>query len=224
MLSPSAPGAAATGVNFRQRANNTGEGEEGGSGFDADNDKYNKSKVAKATVRRVSSASLLKATKISKHQSPFWKPAFWFLTFVSMTTRLYGLSEPHYVAWDETHFGKFASHYIKREFFFDVHPPLGKMMLACAGVLSGYDGKFTWEKPGHVFDEDTHYYGMRFFVSLMGAFVPLCTFGIMGDLGFSLESALIAGLIIALDCGTATLSRFILLDSILMFFISFSVW
>ena len=54
---------------------------------------------------------------------------------LSFATRLYAIAQPKWICWDEVHFGKFATHYLNREFFSDVHPPLGKMILAMVGHL-----------------------------------------------------------------------------------------
>ena len=46
---------------------------------------------------------------------------------LTLWTRFHKVSQPPWVCWDETHFGKMGSWYINRTFFFDVHPPLGKI-------------------------------------------------------------------------------------------------
>lgn len=93
------------------------------------------------------------------------------LFLITMVTRFNNLCQPDCVCWDETHFGKFASFYLKAENYFDVHPPLGKMMLALFGFVSGYDGTFSFEEPGQEYGE-TRFCGMRGFCALLGSAVP----------------------------------------------------
>ena len=47
------------------------------------------------------------------------------VTLLALLTRFYRACDPDIVCWDETHFGKFASFYLRGENYFDVHPPLG---------------------------------------------------------------------------------------------------
>ncbi|XP_071164534.1 protein O-mannosyl-transferase 2-like [Mytilus edulis] len=144
-------------------------------------------------------------------------------TILSIITRFYNIENPTHVCWDETHFGKMGSWYIKRTFFFDVHPPLGKMLIALSGVLTGYDGEFPFAKPGDEYG-DTNYIGMRMFCAILGgSLVPLSYMSVWLLTESLLASSLSATLIL-LDVGTLTLSRHILLDPILLFFIMMSVY
>jgi dolichyl-phosphate-mannose-protein mannosyltransferase len=50
--------------------------------------------------------------------------------------------------FDEVHFGKFASKYIKTQYFVDVHPPLAKLLITLAAFIFGYDGNFDFKDIG----------------------------------------------------------------------------
>ncbi|EDV95275.1 protein O-mannosyl-transferase 2 [Drosophila grimshawi] len=142
---------------------------------------------------------------------------------ITFATRYYKVTEPDHICWDETHFGKMGSWYINRTFFFDVHPPLGKMLIGLSGYLTGYNGTFPFEKPGDKYNE-TRYQGMRYFCTTLGALIMPMGFDTVYDLTRSHEAAVLSAAYLIFDVGMLTLNQYILLDPILLFFMMGSVW
>ncbi|KAI8824002.1 Dolichyl-phosphate-mannose-protein mannosyltransferase-domain-containing protein [Fimicolochytrium jonesii] len=145
------------------------------------------------------------------------------LTLAAFITRLYKIGWANYVVWDEAHFGKFAGHYLKRTFYFDVHPPLGKMINGFAGLLAGFDGGFEFES-GATYPPEVHYSIMRVSNALFGiGMVPLSYLTAI-QLHLSPLACALVGTMVVFDVALACISRFILLDSMLLFFTVLSVF
>ena len=124
-----------------------------------------------------------------------------FYTLLSCWTRFHGIGRSDVVVWDEAHFGKFGSHYLKREFYFDVHPPLGKMLVGLAGLLSGYDGSFEF-KSGEKYPENVPYVAMRVMIATFGvAMVPLAWYTAV-ELGMSWKACHLVALMVLLGQST----------------------
>ncbi|CAK5268733.1 unnamed protein product [Mycena citricolor] len=144
-------------------------------------------------------------------------------TSLSLFTRFYRIGHAKNVIWDEAHFGKFGSHYLKREFYFDVHPPLGKMLVGLAGFIAGYDGSFEF-KSGEDYAENVPFVAMRMILASFGAaMVPLAWYTSI-ELGMSRWSCHLITLMVLFDLGWLVISRFILLDSMLLFFTVLTVF
>jgi hypothetical protein len=115
----------------------------------------------------------------------------WFFTLIytvlALFTRLYRIGRANYVVWDEAHFGKFGSHYINRDFYFDVHPPLGKMLVGLAGLLSGYNGGFEF-KSGTEYPADVPYTAMRVLLAMFGVGMVPIAWWTAGELGWTRQS------------------------------------
>lgn len=124
---------------------------------------------------------------------------------------------PNSAVFDEVHFGKFLSAYFTHQYYFDIHPPLGKLILAAWGWLWGFHPGFGFANIGDVYP-DRLYLALRFLPTLAGALLPLVIFGIARRLRISWWASLLAGVLVALDNALLVQSRFILLDSFLLLF------
>lgn len=162
---------------------------------------------------------LLPQGKAGAVSDGLWWTVFGSLLLATFWTRLHKVMEPSWVCWDETHFGKMGNWYINRTFFFDVHPPLGKMIIAALGYVTGYNGTHPFEKPGQPF-EDHNILGMRAGCTIIGCAIVPFSFLTVWDLTHSLTASGLAAALLVLDIGMLVLNRYILLDPILLFFIS----
>lgn len=168
---------------------------------------------------------------VSKQKTPIVNPLYklesilmpLIFTGLSFFVRMYKIGISNRVVWDEAHFGKFGSYYLRHEFYHDVHPPLGKMLVGLSGFIAGYNG--SWDFPsGEVYPDYIDYVKMRIFNATFSSLcVPVAYFTAKA-IGFSLPTVWLFTLLVLFENSYATLGRFILLDSMLLFFTVLSVY
>ncbi|VVT46614.1 uncharacterized protein SAPINGB_P001301 [Magnusiomyces paraingens] len=138
-------------------------------------------------------------------------------TGLALFTRLYQIGHSNIVTWDESHFGKFGSFYLKREFYFDLHPPLGKMLVGLSGYIAGYNGSFSF-KNGLRYPEDMNFVAMRQFNAMFNVVCIPAIYFTAKKMGFSLPAVWFVTLALLCDTSYVALGKLILLDSMLVCF------
>ncbi|KAL2199780.1 glycosyltransferase family 39 protein [Corynascus similis CBS 632.67] len=158
------------------------------------------------------------AEKSSKNSERDFKVVFVVITALAFLTRFWGISHPNEVVFDEVHFGKFASYYLEKTYFFDVHPPFGKLLFAFMGWLVGYDGHFHFDNIGDSYIVNkVPYVAFRSLPAILGALTVSVTYLIMWESGYSLPACIIAAGLVLLDNAHIGQTRLILLDATLVF-------
>jgi dolichyl-phosphate-mannose-protein mannosyltransferase len=185
------------------------------------------------TINSHTTPTSSKVTTLAKKQTTTSK-AVWtslaksiFLTVMGLTlaVRLFRLSKPAEVVFDEVHFGGFASHYLKREYYYDVHPPFGKMLIAGVGYFMGFDGSFRFEKIGLEYSKgNAPYIVMRLAMIGFGSGAISLALASLIEMGVNPWAVGFGGLLMAFDNALVSQTKFILLDAMLFFFIMASIW
>ncbi|XP_013362067.1 PREDICTED: protein O-mannosyl-transferase 1 isoform X3 [Chinchilla lanigera] len=124
------------------------------------------------------------------------------LTGVGLLSRLWRLSYPRAVVFDEVYYGQYISFYMNRVFFLDDSgPPFGHMLLAL--------GEYTSNVP---------VWALRLLPALTGALSVPMGYQIVSELRFSHCAAMGAALLLLIENALITQSRLMLLESPLIFF------
>ncbi|CAB3381622.1 Hypothetical predicted protein [Cloeon dipterum] len=143
---------------------------------------------------------------------------------VGIATRFYNLTQPHSIVFDELHYGKYVSLYMKRTFFFDSQPPLGKQLIALAAYIGGYTGDFKFVAIGAAYPENFPLFAVRFIPALCGALLPVSVYYLLLQLGLKQLTAATAAFLILFDNALLTQSRFILMEPMLLLFSVFGLY
>ncbi|KAF9466070.1 glycosyltransferase family 39 protein [Collybia nuda] len=147
------------------------------------------------------------------------------LTALAFALRFYKINHPDQVVFDEVHFGKFASYYLLREYYFDVHPPFAKLLFGLAGWFVGFDGHFQFENIGDSYTTNhVPYVGMRALPAILGSLTVPVVYAIMKESGYSTVIAAFSASLILFDNAHVAQSRLILLDATLIFFMALTVY
>ncbi len=148
---------------------------------------------------------------------------FIILVIFSLVTRFSYLNYPKEVVFDEVHFFNYVKNYHLKKNFYLLHPPLGMLTIAFMGWL--FDFNFKENSVSFIGDlYKDNVFWLRFVPALFGALLVPLVFLFLKKLTHSSKTAILGGLFVLFDNALLTQSRFILLDSQLVFFIIFSLF
>lgn len=136
---------------------------------------------------------------------------------MSLLTHLLFFGEPREIVFDEVYMGDFVSSYSQSRSYFDIHPPLAKLISHYIGSAFGisYDN-IDFSLIGNGISSEIIY--LRVLPLIAGILLPLIVYFICRRLGMSAIASLLVGILMCFENSLIVQSRYILFDSVLLFF------
>lgn len=154
---------------------------------------------------------------------------FFLVLLMSLSVFLHfvRLSYPDSVVFDEQWYAGSAASYFSHKYYFDVHPPLGKLLIAGSGYIFGFNdptgNNFNF-KFGKQYPSINTYLPFRFLPAILGSLIPILGWLIIKEAGGSKRSSFLVAIFLLFDNALLLESRLILLEIILVFFSLLSVF
>jgi dolichyl-phosphate-mannose-protein mannosyltransferase len=135
------------------------------------------------------------------------RPELIGLIVAAFATRIWTLFTPNAVVFDEVYFKAFASHYLDHRYYFDIHPPLGKLLLGGLAHILGLS-------PDAILNGTA--LPLRFLPAAAGILLVPLIWALLRRLGASRPFAFLGAFLVLADNALLVESRFILMDSLLL--------
>lgn len=137
-------------------------------------------------------------------------PELFVLTALAAVTRFWHLFTPKAVVFDELHYKHFAGHYLNGTHYYDVHPPLGKLLYAAVARLL--------DVPASVMLGPDPVVGLRVLPAVFGTLMVPLAYLILRQLGAVRRVATLAAFAVLCENALIADSRFALLEPLLIGF------
>jgi len=144
-----------------------------------------------------------------------WQPLI--LATLSFLTRFLFLGYPPSVVFDETAFGGFVKDYFTHQYYFDIHPPLGKLIISFFVDIFGIHSATGFSAIGQAMNSGDALV-LRFLPAFFGAVFVISIYYLILKMGLSKKAAFLGAALVLFDNAILVQSRFILIDIFLLFF------
>lgn len=139
------------------------------------------------------------------------------LALISGCLRFFYFSQPHELVFDEIYFGKFVINYFSSTNYFDIHPPLGKLLIFFWAKIFGFHYLENQEAIT-LLSDPKNLFILRLVPAVFGTLLIPLVFKFVEILTHSKKISLFAAFFILFDNAYLTYSRYLFLDIVLVFF------